>query len=62
MPLSITDYEKVEPGLFNLMIMLSTMESSIAQLSVPTSNHFIGEISRFRNELALEIERQGTRD
>ncbi len=62
MPLSITDYEKVEPGLFNLMIILTTLESTVAQLGVPTSGHFIGEISRFRNEVALEIERQGTRD
>ena len=62
MPLSITDYEKVEPGLFNLMMMLTTLESTVAQFSVPTSGHFVSEISRFRNEVALEIERQGTRD
>ncbi len=62
MPLSITDYEKVEPGILNLMMMLGTLESTVAQLSVPTSNHFITEISRFRNEVALEIERQGRRD
>lgn len=62
MPLSIIDYEKVEPGLFNVMMMLTTLESTVAQLGVPTSGHFVSEISRFRNEVALEIERQGTRD
>lgn len=62
MPLSMTDYEKVDPGLINLMIMLGSLELTVAQLGVPTSNHFVSEISRFRNEVALEIERQGTRD
>lgn len=56
------DYEMVDHALLSLLSHLANLESMIAMQNIPTTKHFITEISKFRNEVALEIERQGTRD
>lgn len=62
MPLSNTDFEKVDNMLLQLLFALSGIESHVVATNVPTAGQFISEIARFRNEVALEIERQGSRD
>jgi hypothetical protein len=62
MAVATIDYELVDHALLVILTYLSNLESMIVNQKIPTTNHFITEISKFRNEVALEIERQGTRD
>jgi hypothetical protein len=60
--LSLVDYEKVDMRLLSLVSMLNSMESNIIQFQdLPQTGEMIAQIDRYRNEVALEIERQGKR-
>lgn len=61
MAIATIDYEMVDMALLTLLSSLAHIEVQVANQRIPTSNHFIAEINKYRNEVALEIERQGTR-
>ena len=60
--LSTIDFEKVDMGLMNILSVLHALEYVILQKSeISGSSDMITQIDRYRNEVALEIERQGKR-
>ena len=64
MPLSRIDYEKVDLQLMSVIHMLNSIEAQIASAGiskVPNTDVFITAIDDYRNEIALEVERQGKR-
>jgi hypothetical protein len=64
MALANIDYEKVDPRLLSLLQQIHSFESIITGLDVNTISgvaDMIANLDGFRNNIALEIERQGKR-
>lgn len=65
MAVSSIDYEKVDQGLLQILQMIKSMEQMVssAQQATPilNTNVFINALDDYRNEVALEIEKQGKR-
>jgi hypothetical protein len=64
MALSNIDYEKVDMQLLSVLQMLGSIESMVASANVstiPTTAAFLLALDSYRNEIALEIEKQGRR-
>jgi len=60
--LSTIDYEKVDSFFLNLIMGISSLENMIIQRpEIPEMKSLLEQIDRYRNEVALEIERQGKR-
>jgi hypothetical protein len=60
--LSVVDYEKVDAGLLNIIMALQSIELQVANKpDIPQAREMIEQLDRYRNEVALEIERQGKR-
>ena len=64
MPLAIIDYEKVDLQLLSVVHMLKSIESMVASANIstiPNTGEFLEALDSYRNEVGLEIERQGSR-
>jgi hypothetical protein len=65
MAVSSIDYEKIDHGLLQILQMIKSMEQMVVasqqQSQIPNTNIFISALDDYRNEVALEIERQGKR-
>lgn len=64
MAVSSIDYEKVDVALLQVLQILKNTEQLIASsgtAQVPGTSVFISAIDDYRNEIAMEIEKQGKR-
>jgi hypothetical protein len=64
MPISSLDYEKVDVALLQILQIIKNTEQMIASsgtTQVPGTADFIAALDDYRNEIAMEIERQGKR-
>ena len=64
MAISTVDYEKVDPFLFSIIQALNSIQNMVSGPNMPPSSNtviLINAIDAVRNDVGVEIEKQGTR-
>jgi len=59
---STVDYSRVDIRLHGIVAMLGSLEQQIGQHAITGTARFLDEIDLFRNNVGIEIERQGKRE
>ena len=62
MAIASIDYEKVESMLLTVLMQLNSLQNQVVMVSVSGTKEFVNAIDTYRNSVALEIEKQGTRE